>query len=129
MAGFVSVVDSLRLQPAWTHRSNQTALTVMMWSLLGGGGAAAFTPGNLVIYRIGNGTDALSNFGNPVFLDEYTPTGTLVQSVPLPTTASGANRRLISSSIVQEGMLTRSSDGRYLILTGYDADRPYSGNL
>ena len=59
--------------------------------------AAPFTPGNLVIYRVGNGTDSLANTGSPVFLDEFSPAGTLVQSRPMPTTASGANRRLVAS--------------------------------
>ena len=53
---------------------------------------AAFTAGNLVIYRVGaTGTD-LAATGSPVFLDEYTPAGSLVQSVALPTTTSGAQR-------------------------------------
>src|SRR5262245_32934423 len=59
--------------------------------------AAGFTPGNLVVYRTGSGSGSLLNTGNPVFLDEYTPAGALVQSIPLPTASSGANRRLIAS--------------------------------
>jgi hypothetical protein len=82
--------------------------------------AASFSPGNVVVYRVGTGSGNLVNTGNPVFLDEYTPTGTLVQSVPMPTTTSGANLPLISSGTAQsEGLLTRSADGRYLLLTGY----------
>src|SRR5262245_13912483 len=50
---------------------------------------AAFTPGNLVIYRVGiAGTGVLTNTGNPVFLDEYTTSGALVQSIPVPTVTS-----------------------------------------
>ena len=87
--------------------------------------AAAFTPGNVVIYRVGSGTGSLINTGNPVFLDEYSSTGTLVQSIPLPTTVSGANKRLVASgTATSEGMLTRSADGQYLLLTGYDATPP-----
>lgn len=82
--------------------------------------AAAFTAGNLAVYRVGNGTDALVNTGSPVFIDEYSPTGTLVQSIPLPTTVSGANKQLIASgTATAEGLITRSSDGRFLLLTGY----------
>ena len=56
------------------------------------------------------------------FLDEYTPSGTLVQSIPYPTTTVGSNRRITNSgSATTEGLLTRSSDGRYLISAGYDA--------
>ena len=58
---------------------------------------AAFTPGDLVIYRVGDGIGSLSSFGNPVFLDEYTPSGRLVQSIALPTTDSGGNHALTES--------------------------------
>lgn len=82
--------------------------------------AATFTPGNLVIYRTGDGVASLINTGNPVYLDEFTPAGTLVQSVALPTTLSGVQFPLIASGTASsEGMLTRSADGQYLILTGY----------
>jgi hypothetical protein len=52
----------------------------------------AFTPGNIVIVREAdntlNSTLGFPNGGNaPVFLDEYTPSGTLVQSVALPYSA------------------------------------------
>ena len=57
---------------------------------------AAFTPGNIVIYRVGDGTSSLVNTGNAVFLDEYTPSGTLVQSIALPTADSGTNQTLIA---------------------------------
>ena len=83
--------------------------------------AAAFTGGNIVIYRVGTGAAALSSAATAVFLDEYTPAGTLVQSIALPTADSGANQTLTASgSATSEGLLNRSTDGRYLILTGYD---------
>ena len=53
--------------------------------------AAGFTPGNLVVVRVGAGATALSNAATQVFLDEYSPTGGLVQSVPLPGGASAAS--------------------------------------
>ncbi|UVO55786.1 Calx-beta domain-containing protein [Sphingomonas sp. SUN039] len=83
---------------------------------------AAFTPGNIVIYRVGNGSAALSSAATAVFLDEYTPAGVLVQSIALPTADSGPNQTLTAAgSSTSEGMLTRSVDGRYLVLSGYDA--------
>ena len=82
--------------------------------------AAPFTPGNVVVYRIGSGTGALSANGNPVFLDEFTPGGALVQSVPLPTAAAGANKALIASgTAASDGLLTRSADGQCLAVPGY----------
>ncbi len=83
---------------------------------------AQFTPGNIVVVRIGDGT-GLSSSACPVFLDEYTTSGTLVQSFALPTALSGSNKRLVNSGTASsEGSLTLSSDGRYLVLAGYDAD-------
>jgi hypothetical protein len=88
-------------------------------------GAAAFTPGNLVIYRVGDESAPLANTGNPVFLDEYTTSGDVVQSVALPTVASGRNHPLVGSGTAEsEGLLTRSTDGRYLLLTGYGITPP-----
>ena len=90
--------------------------------------AAPFTPGNLVVYRVGSGTGSLVNTGSPIFLDEFTPAGALVQSVPIPTATSGANRRLVASgTATSEGLMTLSADGRYLVLGGYDAAIPTTG--
>ena len=87
-----------------------------------------FTYGNVVVYRVGDGAGALVNTGSRIFLDEYTAAGVLVRSLPLPTTTSGANRRLVASgTATSEGFLTRSSDGLSLVLTGYDAAIPTTG--
>lgn len=92
--------------------------------------AAGFTPGNIVVYRVGSGTEDLANTGNPVFLDEYTPAGTLVQSIALPHTVSGDQNQLIASgTATTEGLLTRSIDGKYLLLTGYATNLGGSSNL
>src|ERR1043166_2536631 len=42
---------------------------------------AAFTPGNLVIYRVGDGSAGLPINATAVFLGQYKKSGTLVQSV------------------------------------------------
>jgi predicted extracellular nuclease len=90
--------------------------------------AAPFTAGNIVVYRVGDGVGPLAGTGNPVFLDEYTPRGTLVQSIPLPIVAAGSIHRLIASgTAISEGLLTRSVDGVYLLLAGYDAAIPTPG--
>ena len=86
---------------------------------------SAFTAGNIVVYRVGAGATALSNATAAVFLDEYTSTGILVQSIALPTadTSVGgiANQTLTAiGNSALEGLLTRSVDGRFLMLTGYD---------
>ena len=92
--------------------------------------AGPFTPGNLVVYRVGDGSGSLLNTGNPVFIDEFTTAGTLVQSIPLPTETIGANKRLIASgTATSEGLLTRSVDRKYLLFGGYDSPIPASGSL
>jgi len=92
--------------------------------------ADQFIPGDVVVYRIGDGSSLLANTGGAVFLDEYSPSGILVQSIALPSVASGANQPLIASgTAVSEGMLTLSTDGRYLLLTGYATTLPASGSL
>lgn len=83
---------------------------------------AAFTAGDVVIYRVGDGTAALSGNATAAFLDEYTPQGTLVQSKVLPTADNGIHQTLTNSgSAASEGQLTRSSDGKCLVFAGYDA--------
>jgi hypothetical protein len=84
--------------------------------------AAPFTPGNLVVVRVGDGAAALSSAATAAFLDEYTPTGTLVQSLPLPVADAGANQTLTTTgSSSSDAHLTRSVNGAYLVFTGYDA--------
>lgn len=85
--------------------------------------SAAFTNGNLVVYRVGTGSAALASSATAVFLDEYTTAGgSPVQSIAMPTAASGGNHILTASgTATTEGLLTRSTDGQYLMLTGYDA--------
>ena len=85
--------------------------------------AADFITGNIVIYRVGDGSAALSGTtATAVFLDEYTPAGVLVRSIALPTADSGANQTLTAAgTATTEGMLQLSTDGHYLMFSGYDA--------
>ena len=84
--------------------------------------AQFFTPGNVVVLRVGDPALTLSGAAAPVFLDEWnTTTNTLVQSLEIPNSQTNAMpsfaQRGFSSS---EGGLTVSADGRYLIVAGYD---------
>jgi len=98
---------------------NSSCLLLASLSLLSAA-TAQFTPGNLVVTRVGTGAASLTNASTAVFLDEYTPGGTLVQSVALPTAASGSNLPFATSgSATSEGQLTQSADGRFLIAAGY----------
>jgi hypothetical protein len=81
---------------------------------------ASILPGNLVIYRVGDGTAALGVNATAVFLDEYTPGGTFVQSIPLPTT--GAAALTAQGSAATEGIVSLSQNGSSLVFTGYRKD-------
>ena len=93
--------------------------------------AAPFTPGNIVVSRAGDGSAFHTGDGFPwqsndaaaAFLDEYTPSGTLVQSVALPTEPNGSGQRALTLNWddTNQGFVTRSVDGRYLLIAGYDA--------
>ncbi len=83
---------------------------------------AAFTPGNIVVYRLGTGAAALSSAATAAFLDEYTPAGVLVQSIALPIVDAGSNQTLTNSgTATSEGLISLTADGQFILVTGYDA--------
>jgi hypothetical protein len=87
-----------------------------------GAAQVPFTTGNIVVYRVGTGVANLNSAATAVFLDEYTTAGVLVQSIAMPVAVNGANKILTAAgSGNTEGMLTVSTDGQYLVFTGYDA--------
>ena len=86
--------------------------------------AASFTPGNLVLLQMGTGSNILFRLTAACFLTEYTTNGTMVQSIPVPTAASGGNFPLTLpfetfSGYSRDGILKRSLDRRYLTFGGY----------
>src|SRR5205814_10528598 len=84
--------------------------------------ARPFIPGDLVVVRVGDGSAALSSASTAGFLHEYTPAGILVGSaIPLPTSASGANRALtLGGSTSPEGCLTLPGTATNLTLLVQD---------
>jgi len=84
---------------------------------------AQFTPGNIVVSRIGDGVTPLSS-SIRVELVEYTtagiPTGVVAT---LPFVSSGPGNRACTNNATSttEGIVTMSYDGRYLVHVGYDA--------
>ncbi|MGY3090026.1 hypothetical protein ACVWYF_003074 [Hymenobacter sp. UYAg731] len=85
--------------------------------------ANPFTPGNIVIARVGDGSASIANAAaTAVFLDEYTPAGVLVQSVALPTSVSSTGRSLTAAGNAPTELgLSRTGNGRNLVLAGYGA--------
>ena len=87
------------------------------------------TAGDLVLYRVGSGGSALSGSATAVYLNEYSPSGTLVESVPMPTAASGSvNPFTDSGTAASDGELTLSPSGQYLAAAAYDA-APGTANI
>jgi hypothetical protein len=82
--------------------------------------AAATMVGDLLIYRVGTGSGGLGSTATAVFLDEYTPLGTLVQSIALPTTGAAALTAVGNDAL--GGIMSISQNGSALVFTGYRAD-------
>jgi len=80
---------------------------------------AQFTAGNLVVLRDGDGSAPLSNAGTALFLDQFTTSGTFVNSLAIPSTGSFA--LVNSGTATSEGALNLSANGQYLVLAGYNA--------
>ncbi len=83
---------------------------------------AAFTPGNLVVSRLGDGGGLSMGNSQPVMLVELTTAGANVGnaiSIPAPSTDNSGG--LTDNTSQRNGQLNRSADGRYLTLMGYDA--------
>jgi hypothetical protein len=91
----------------------------------------AFTAGNLVVYRVGAGSAALTAVATAVSLDEYSTTGfnsSPVLSHALPTTASSTNPAVAASgTATSEGGLTVSTDGTTIFATGYNVTTGTAG--
>jgi hypothetical protein len=117
---------------AWHSRHRvATVATIVALSWLGAHGVGTaqspLTFNNVLVYQAGSGTNALnSTTGNDVLLKEYTPAGTLVQTIALP--ASGAGTKLITAGAANsEGALSISPDGRWVGFSGYNAAIGQSG--
>lgn len=90
--------------------------------------APFFTPGNLAVLRLGDGSQALTSSGNTLYIDQFTPAGALVNSVVVPD--SGGSALLVSGAAGSEGGLARSVDRTLLAVAGYHANRgSISGSL
>lgn len=82
-------------------------------------------PTEVLVLRVGTGAAALqTNVATAAFIERHAlADGSLVgQALALPTAVSGKNRPLtLSGAGSSEGALTRSADGRFVLLAGYDA--------
>ena len=89
--------------------------------------AAPFREGNLVIVSI---RDTSLFYTVPVYIVEFTPTGSIVQNISLPTIASyvgtpfsilgcSAKTQTCTNDTLAQGFLSKSVDGRFLTLAGF----------
>jgi len=101
---------------AWNNSGLSSTSAVVSLSVSAQG---TFAAGNLVVYRVGDGVTNPLASGSPVFLDEYSKSGILMQSFAMPTNAAAGNFPLIAGNSGTEGLLTLSLNGRSLVLTGY----------
>jgi hypothetical protein len=79
--------------------------------------AAPLTVGNLVVERIGDGSTALSNAAFPIAVLEYTTSGSLSQSIALPS--SGSDQQNESGSATSNGYL--NSYNGFVSVPGYNS--------
>ncbi|HRI53149.1 MAG TPA: hypothetical protein PLW65_23505 [Pseudomonadota bacterium] len=82
-------------------------------------------PTEFVVVRVGDGNAALTSAATAAFLERRKISdGSMVGTpIALPTAVAAANKRLtLGGSSIGEGSLTLSTDRKYLLLAGYDAD-------
>ena len=80
--------------------------------------SAAYTQGNLVVEQVTSSVTPTSS-GTAITLNQYTTSGSLVNSQVLPS--SGASQIVISGSAGSEGLIGLSAERDRLIVVGYDA--------
>jgi len=91
--------------------------------------AQSFTPGNIVVVRIGDGSNPMDGSTRPVSLLEINPiTGSVVTTTNLPS-ASSTNLTLQGTQVFGDGFLTLSPDSSTLSLMGHNAAAGSDGSL
>ena len=111
------------LTKRFNFRSLLTALLIVFFAHLQA--QTAFTPGNLVVVRIGSGAAALSSASTQVALSDYSTGGVLnatrtFQSSTTIPAAGVAPFLNVSGSTVNEGFGSTSTDGSVFALLGYN---------
>jgi hypothetical protein len=114
--------SEIETQPLFNQNFMKRLITLLPCLLLAAGVSAAPFGPDLVVVQVGDGAAALTSAATAGFLNEFTFTGSLLQTIALPTSASGANKMLtFSGTATSEGFLTRSANGSVLTVAGYNA--------
>lgn len=87
---------------------------------------AAFTPGDFVVLRVGDGVSALGNSSGLLSLLEFNPAGSLIQTISIPGTDNGLQ---ISGTATSEGQIVMNVGGQSLTVSGYMPPFTGTGSL
>lgn len=87
---------------------------------------AQYTDGNLTVFKV-TSSSALANTGTSIVVEEYNPTtasqssAVTIVALPSSTSSLGVNDIVVSGTGTSAGEITRSENGRYIIIPGYKA--------
>jgi hypothetical protein len=98
--------------------------TLALVGVITTGAQAQFAATNLLLLRVGNGTNALVNSTGPISLLEITRSGSVVQTINIAT-----NSLQVSGTATSEGQMSLSPDGSILTIAGYVPPFAGSGSL
>lgn len=87
---------------------------------------------NIVVVRVGNGAQTQTFNGNSVFLDQYTTTGTYLNTICVPDSGASALVEIgpdVNGSTVTGTELSLTANGMALVLSGYNTPQPYTAAL
>lgn len=107
------------MKSLWPRGALLFPLLIASW-VFAGAASAQFSPGHVMVVRVGDGAAALTTASTPVFIDEYQSNGVPVRTITVPAVVVGANAPFtVSGTSTGEGALSMSTDGKYLVLAGY----------
>jgi hypothetical protein len=91
---------------------------------------------NLIVIRVGDGAQGLTLNGNSMALDQFDVNGGYVNSVSIPDSGPSAlvalgpeNLNGVNSGSTTGNGLSRSLDGRFMVIAGYNTNLNYGANL
>jgi hypothetical protein len=95
---------------------------------------ASLTVNNVAVIRVGDGAQSLTANGNSMAIDVFAGSGSYVSTVNIPDT--GANAMITmgpnlvpTPSSVTGTTMSRSADGRFLVVAGYNTEVGYGTTL
>ncbi len=130
--GATYTIASAQLSDAGTYTvviTNMAGSASASASLAVINGSVRLYPTNLVVLRQGDGAATLTANGNSVYLDQYTTSGTYVNTVSIPDSGPSALVQNVTSTDATFDALTRSPDGWFLAVAGYATNLNFGSSL